>query len=412
MDDVIRGLPTIHVRAADKKVTPSTMLEVEQPTPSVEFDNGYDAFGRVLEHLGIVIRDSPAAGVYSTPSRNLLTGEHVTPEGTKIGREQGRAIAMILTERAWRRQKYGKSANTRSLFTSEEDALGSAARPWTDAADIRDALDREPAIALSNLIAKETAVESRDYRSIYVDETAVGTFDYMRVTEGAEIPTVNLRTGAHTIRLHKRGRAINWTYEAALDMRLDKMQMIIQKMAIDVEAGKIAQAVAVLLAGDGNGNAPTTIDLTDMDSSLTAGDPPSLRSWLRYRKAYRGAFALTTVLGNIEDIVTLEMVEVGLDSTPLAFAPASSGVGQLVSINNRRENNQIGVGDLEPGIIPPGILLGFDNRWALERVSQIGATISESESFISNQTNLLTFTDVDGFAMLYSDAVKPLDLEA
>lgn len=412
MEDVFRGIQTVHLRAADARTTPSVQLEMEQPSDAVEHDTGADAFGRILEHCGIVTRDNPAAGVYSTRIGRLLSGEHVMPDGQKIGRAAGRAIGMVWAERAWRRAKYGLSPNTRGLFISEDDALGTAVRPWTDNPTVRDVMDRTPNIPLSAIVATETSIEDDAYRSIYVDETAIGTFDFKRVTEGAEIPTVDLRTSEQEIRLHKRGRAINWTYEAARNMRLDKFQLIIDKMAMDVEAGKIAQAVGVLMAGDGNNNAPTVIDLTAMDSTLTAGDPPSLRSILRYKKTFRGAFRLTTILGNIEDITDLEMIEIGLDSTPWVALGENVGIGRLSAINDQRTNNDIGYADLDAGIVPAGILLGFDARWALERVSQIGATISEADNFINNQTNLLTFTDTDGFALMFEGAVHPLDTDA
>lgn len=420
MEDVLRGLPSVHTRALDKRRTISAQLEIEQPSDDVEVlasrgdytdgDHGDDAFGRILDYTGIETNTNPAAGIYATEIGRVLNGEHVMPNGQKIGRAAGRAVGMIWAERIWRSVKYNMDANTRAMFTSNDDAIGDAMRPWSEDGTLRDELDRESRIPLSMLIAQETTIDDDAYKSVYVDETAVGTFDYKRVTEGAQIPTVYLRTSEQTIRLHKRGRAIDWTYEAARRMRFDKFRLIIQKMATDVEAGKLSEAFDVLINGDGNANtAATVVALTDMDPALTANDPISLRAMLRFKKEWRGAFMMTTILGNIEDIVDLEMTEVGLDNTPWIALPQGNSIGQLTPLNNQRTADQVGYADVDPGQIPAGKYLAFDRRYALERVSEVGASISEADDFISNQTSLLTFTDVDGFATIYPKATRILD---
>lgn len=416
MSDVMRGITTAHHRALEAQTAISVQLELEQPSDLIDRgeDDGLDAFGRLIHHAGIVTRSNPAAGVHATPIGRILNGEHVMPDGTKIGREAGRAIGMIWAERQWRRAKYGMSPNTRGLFTSDQDAIGEALRPYVDNNGFRELSDLSPTLPLSAIIAQETSIDGASFRSVYVDETAVGTFDYTRVTEAADIPTVDLRTHENTIRMHKRGRAINWSYEAARNIRLDKFGLIIAKMALDVEAGKAGSALATLFSGDVNPQtAPITDAMTDMDSSLTAGDPISLRAYLRFKKQFRGAFKMNTIIANIEDIVDLELTEIGLDSTPLVAASGSgSSIGGLTPLRDNTIGDDVAYADVEEGVIPAGAYLGFDRRFALERISQIGASISEADNFISNQTSLLTFTDVDGFGILYPAATRVLDTTA
>ncbi|MGI8547750.1 MAG: hypothetical protein ACR2M1_10500 [Gemmatimonadaceae bacterium] len=411
MDDVLRGVTTAHLRAIDNARSLSAQLETEQPSDMISGsdDDGYDAFGRLVEHSGIVTGSNPSAGVHATQIGKILSGEHVMPDGQKIGRAQGRAIAMIWADRQWRRVKYGRSPNTRGMFTVEDDVVNTALRPYTDAANFRELTSMQPNLPLSAIVAQETAIDGDSFRSVYVDETNVGDFDYTRVTEAADIPTVDLRTHEQTVHLFKRGRGINWSYEAARNMRLDKFQLVIMKMAIDVENGKAATALRTLIAGDGNAaTSATVVNMTSLDPALTAGSPLNLRAYLGFKKLFRGAFMFNTFIGNISDIVNFELIPIGLTSTPLVALNGQDGntLGTIQNIRAETFRNIVSYADVDTGIIPTGNFLGFDRRFAIERISQIGATVSEADSFIGNQTNLLTFTDVDGFDVLYAKASK------
>lgn len=421
-EEAFKRLTTAHHRAVDEGVTISYLLEDESPTDALEAgtDQGLDAFGRILEFAGVATRSNPAAGVYATEVGKLMNGTHKMPDGTEIGKERGRAIGMIWSERRWRERKYGQTANTRAMFTSDDDAAGSMLRPFAEATGIRDIQNNPAQVNLSQIIAQETQIEGDAFKSVYVDEDQIGTFDYKRVMEGADIPTVDLKTHEESIRLFKRGRAINWTYEAARNMRLDKFAKIVDKMAYDVEYGKLVQALGVLINGDGNPNTAATVDkmaddTTGMDPSLAPNDPISAIAWRRWYHQWWGAYNLNTVFANVAEIVELETLP--LDLTQAYFAQQGNGYQSVLgSIYDLRAGAtpapSVGVSPVPAGIIAPGKYLGFDRNYALERISQIGATISEADNFIGNQTNLLTFTDVDGFATLFPKATRILDTTA
>lgn len=420
-EEAYKRITSLHSRAAKKGRTLSVQMEMESPTDTIDTadDHGYDAFGRVMEFTGVVTRSNPSAGMHATEIGELMAGTHIMPNGEPIGREQGRAIAMIWCERRWRERKYGEKANTRAMFTADDDPAGSMLRPFAEAATIRDVQNNPAQVNLSQIVAQETMIEGDAFKSVYVDEDSIGTFDYKRVLEATDIPTVDLRTHEEQIRLFKRGRAINWSYEAARNMRLDKFGKIVDKMAYDVEAGKLAQALGVLIAGDGNPNTAATVDnLTAMDASLTAGDPISAKAWRRWYHQWYGAYNLNTVFANVDEIVELETLPLDLTHGFLAQAGAlGNGITSVLgSIYDLRGNApsapSVGVAPVPAGIIAAGKYLGFDRNYALERISQIGATVSEADNFIGNQTNLLTFTDVDGFATFFPKATRILDTNA
>jgi len=57
-------------------------------------------------------------------------------------------------------------------------------------------------------------------------------------------------------------------------------------------------------------------------------------------------------------------------------------------------------------------IVGIDTRMAIEHVFEIGADITEVERFTNNQTETLTMTELDGFAVLDKYATKILDVNA
>jgi hypothetical protein len=61
--------------------------------------------------------------------------------------------------------------------------------------------------------------------------------------------------------------------------------------------------------------------------------------------------------------------------------------------------------------VPADKLVGLDASRALERVIEIGSNIQEIERFARNQTQVLTMTEVEAFAILQPGTVKTLELE-
>jgi hypothetical protein len=55
-------------------------------------------------------------------------------------------------------------------------------------------------------------------------------------------------------------------------------------------------------------------------------------------------------------------------------------------------------------------VVGIDARYAIEQVSEIGGTVQESMRWITNQTQDLVFTEVEGYAVIDNKAAKILDL--
>ena len=405
---LLRDLPNVFIRAADAGMNVPTFLERQDPSSNYPNDKS-DAFTRILREAAVITKSNPSAGLYATELSSIVNGTHIMADGEEIGRERGRALAMIWVERRWREAKFGRHASTRDIFNSEEEPLGGVYRPYVDNLDIR-AEGLQPSIPINELIAQDTGITGTSYRTAYMDAPDLDELDYVRVSEAAEIPTAHLRLREQSVRLHKYGRAIDWTYEVARNTRLDKLRLFIQHLALAVEAGKVATIVDVLINGDGNPNtAAIAVDGSDLDSS--ASGAMTLKTYLGMKNLFKAPFSLTTLLAPAEEISNLQLMSVSTASLPLIAIPASTGLGQLIPIGVDTTRNNISYGVLDSGLTTDEYLL-FDRNAAIERVYEIGASVSEADRFITSQVEVMTFTEVEGFAKMNQGAVYLLDIGA
>lgn len=403
--DLLRDLPNVFMRAADAGMNVPTYLERQDP--STEYPDKSDAFTRILREAAVVTNSNPSAGLYATELSALISGRHIGSDGEEIGKERGRALAMIWVERRWREAKFARSANTRDIFTSEEDPLGGVYRPYVDNTDVRMS-GLTPTIPVNELIAQNTGITGTSYRTAYMDAPDLDEIDYVRVPEGSEIPTAHLKLREQSVRLHKYGRAIDWTYEVARNTRLDKLRLFIQHLALAVEAGKVATIVDTLINGDGNtGTAAQAVDGSDLDPA--ASGAMTLRMYLGMKNLFKPPFSLTTLLAPAAEITELQLMNISTASIPLIAVPASTGLGQLVPIGVDTTRNNISYGVLPEGLSAGQHLL-FDRNAAIERIYEIGASVSEADRFITSQVEVMTFTEVEGFAKMNADSTYLLDI--
>jgi hypothetical protein len=58
------------------------------------------------------------------------------------------------------------------------------------------------------------------------------------------------------------------------------------------------------------------------------------------------------------------------------------------------------------------VILGYDRRFGLEMVTEIGSEITETERFITSQRQVMVMSEVLGFAVLDGSAARTLTLNA
>lgn len=383
------GAIAMHTEAKQQGVPFSRYLEMVDPS---EENSRLDAFQRQLKLHNIYTRSVPEAGIWASEGERFLESPG------------GRALFAEFFAREWRKVSYANSQE-RAILLSSDSVVGSFDRPYADAAGPRWNNQFAPPIPLSEIVAFTTPITGVDYRSLYMtyDEDAVRLY---RVGESAEIPMATLTQSSRAITLRKYGRGLRTSYEQLRRMRVDRIAWWIRWVALQSEIDKVAAALSTIINGDGNANTGATeINQSTLDSSATPGELSTL-GWLKWRMQWAPPYTLTTVLGQVDEVVQVIMLNMGTANVPLE-GRRLGGIGNtLTPINTTADGVRYGWTD----DAPDGKLVGFDRRNALEQVVEIGSNISETENFITNQTQVITMTETNGFAIIDPAASKILDL--
>jgi len=373
--------------------TPTLSRALEEISPSQKGDQ-LDTFERLMLEAGIRTQSDATAGYWASNASAFTRNA-----GTK-------ALLTEFVARNWRKVSYGMSQH-RATFLSNDGVTGSWERPYSDAMGIRPSERIAPAIPLSELVSMTTAIDSDTYRSYFLTYDAEALRKY-RVGETADIPIAKLTGGDTSIRLHKYGRGIQASYEDLRRMRVDKLAFYIQWMALQSEIDKVSAAMTVLINGDGNASTvPTTHNLTTLDTAATAGTL-TLKGWLAFKFKFVNPYIVTTALMQEAVALQLALLNTGSANIPLATVPVGQGgLGTgLTPINQFADTVRYGWTSDAPALK----IVAFDSRFALERVTEIGSEISEMERYITNQTQIMTMTEVEGFAVRDGAATKILNV--
>ena len=116
-------------------------------------------------------------------------------------------------------------------------------------------------------------------------------------------------------------------------------------------------------------------------------------------------YTMQAVVSQEADALTLLTLDMGsanilaTDTGYTAFRPLNPSV-----------DNRVGIGWTADA--PTEKLVGIDTGLAVERLFEIGADIEEIETFITNQTKVIVFTEVEGFAIFDGAASRTLNIAA
>lgn len=371
--------------------TMSRALEYASPTQQ---SDGLDAFERLLQHAGLRTRTNFRAGYYASQTADFLKTRG------------GRALLHEFALRTWRAVAFA-NPQERAMLLSSDGTPGSWQRPYFDG-PARWEQQVKPAIPLAELVAMTTPIDGALYRSMFLEYDAT-QLRLFRVGQGAELPVATVQTRDHTITLRKYGRRLRASYEQLRQIgRIDKFAWMIMQMALQNEADKVAAGLNIIVSGDGNTDtAAATHNLTTLDSAAVAGTL-TLKGWLAFKMKFTNPYLITTALMTEAVALQLSLLNTGSANVPLSNANlANIGTG-LTPINQTSDNVRFGWTSDAPALK----IVGFDKRFALEQLVEVGSSIVETDRFIGNQTEELAISEVQGFAVLDPSAALILDVNA
>ena len=372
----------------------SVQLEIDDPSTDYPSERS-DAFGRLMRAANIRTKSAPEWGLAADECDKFFAND---------------ATRVLMTEhfaRQWRAASHGKSPNTRALYANNDQPLGSVSNPYFENQTGRWDKQIAPAIPIAALVAMTTPIDRSSYKAFYLQDNAANQ-RMVRVGQGADIPTAKLVGGDREIPLYKYGRAIEMTYEQMRHMRIDSVAMHVQRMAVQAQVDKLATIIDVIVNGDGNaGTAATSFNLTTLGNGSSA-NAPTLADLLTFKAKFLNPYMLDTILAQESPAIKLQLLNTGTANIPLVLLPAGQ-VGSLRAINQQIASGQAyGIS----ADAPSGKWVGIDSRMCIEQVTEIGATIQEMHRFIKNQTEILTMTETEGYAVIDANCNKILNLAA
>jgi hypothetical protein len=392
----LRNLPALYIRASEESMTLSHLLENADPSHDwQDEDRKIGAFGRVIQASGFRFRSAPSEGIYADSYEKIYND----PLGRALIPEWGNHIWRKVRTEGWMPQIRPEHKRVSSVLESLNDKVGGVLKPYVDAAGIYN-VTMEPGIQLADLVAFETAIAGDTYRRAYLDDPVAANVRLLRIAEVADIPRAKIVTSEHLVRLYKYGRGIEISYEAARRLQIDKIGFFLAQAAIQVEADRVAQAIDVLINGDGNaGTAATNYN----QSTLDTGAVPTVKGFLAFKAKFAPPYQITHIFAREAELVNLQMLQLPNNNPLLLQVSAQLGYGDLAPLQDRY-GARVLFGQTDA--VATGVYLGIDARRALERVTEIGSDIQETTRFVERQTEALFFTENDGFSTLDGKAAK------
>ena len=248
---------------------------------------------------------------------------------------------------------------------------------------------------LPAITATTTVIDSMDYRSIYSIPTDAD-LELQNVAEGTAIPETEVKTKENLVSLTKRGRMLVASYEAVRFQKLDLFSVMLRQIGSHIQKQQLADAVTVLLEGDGNNNAATVFSVGTSPISGTAGSlgyDQLVEFWGQF-----DPYTMNTILCSTATMTKmLKIPELQNPMTGLNF----QGTGKLTT--------PLGAQLHRTGAVEDGMIIGLDNRYALELV-RAGDVLVEYDKLIDRQLERAAITSISGFGKICQDAVKALEV--
>lgn len=335
----------------------------------------------------------------NTNLSTYLEKRYPTPDGCKLD----------AFERAMREQGIiTKTDLTKGIHADEVDAFYRTKEsrilfPEFVARTVREAVAKDT--MLPYLIGVSTLIDGDTYRTFYVDDQPTKA-KKVRVTEAAELPVSAIRGREQVVKLYKFGRAIDMSYEALRRMKIDMIARHIERIAIQTAKDKVTEIITVIKNGDGNNNAAPTSDIQDYVATATSLTPEVLLKFLMEFDV----FPCDTLIATKDAFVKLVLAEIPSLSTAQLLRLLATGVTTGITFDAPQMPTGVVRLFWHSGVLTGEQVAAINSKYAIEQVTEIGSDIREADRFIKNQTRILTISENTGYAKMFSEATKIIDI--
>ena len=247
---------------------------------------------------------------------------------------------------------------------------------------------------LPDLTAAETRITGMDYRSIASDP-GDDAKSLKMVAEGARIPETTISAQENLVKLHKRDRMLVASYEAIQFQRLDLFSVTLRQIGAYIGRMHTADAIDVILNGDGNSNAAPVFTIGSNPISGSAGTlsyGALVDFWSQFDPYTMNTLLVGDAMAGLLKLPELQDAAAGLNF---------QGTGKMVT--------PMGANLLRSSAVPSGTIIGLDKNYALEMIRGSDVLV-EYDKLIDRQLERAAITSISGFAKIFQDASKVLKI--
>lgn len=240
------------------------------------------------------------------------------------------------------------------------------------------------------LPASSSTVSTNRYTPLYIDASATDDNLSLRpVGEGAEIPQIVVTEQRNTVTVPDYGVALKASYKALRHRTTTQFKVLLWYIGFKLQADKVSLVIDVIQNGDGNDNAATVIN---SDSSGTLDYDDLVKFYLEFFP-----YELNTIICHKTMVRNLLNLAEYKDPT-VGFKFQTSG--ELVS--------PLGASIVRCDNCPVDIIIGLDNRFAIEEVSS-QALMVEFDKIIEQKFEEAVISESVAYAKIIPEASLILD---
>jgi hypothetical protein len=266
---------------------------------------------------------------------------------------------------------------------------------------------------LPYLVATTTPIDGNSYRTIYCDDSTENkkSAQKRRVTEATELPKARLKTRENSVKIWKYGRQIEASYEVIRRMRIDLLAVHLRRLGEQTAQDEVEDVLAVIKDGDGNANTSAEVLKNKTLDSASEGKLTK-EAWIRFLLKFY-PYQCNTVVANEDGLLQVLNIIYPSDSTQMMdFLLKGMSITAKVELPQGLWTNVTllyspAVEKLNNHVA----LYGIDRRYAIEKIQETGSDITEADRFITNQTQILTVSENAGFASMFAQAAKILEID-
>ncbi len=236
------------------------------------------------------------------------------------------------------------------------------------------------------IVATTTVIDSLDYRSLAMDASH-GQDIFTPINEGTYLPETVITVKDNLVRLKKYGRMLCASYETIRHQRLDLFTIALKQIGAAISKTLFADAITTLMGG--TEDAPEKISIAASDFSYDS----LITLWSKFSD-----FNLSTIIAPTENLsALLKMNEFRDSAAGLNF----HATGNLITPFGAELVRA-------PGLSSANII-GIDKTAAIEQVTA-GGLITDFDKLIDRQLERASVSFTGGFAKLYGNATKLLEI--